>query len=129
MSNLQRRLTTPARGTFRRIYSRKDLIKPERAARKAKEQREARQFRLSRKQVCQRVFKLKKGRCERCRRKVSFDVHAWKDDRAQVNDIVPRSLGGNPLDVKNQELTCRKCHFGGPSGAHAPTPARMERRA
>jgi 5-methylcytosine-specific restriction endonuclease McrA len=104
------------------------LPKPERAERKAEKRLEERLRKLTRKQVCQIVFQRKKERCERCGRKVSFDVAAWKDERAQVNDIKPRSLGGDPLDPNNQELTCRKCHFGGPSGAHAPTPARMKKR-
>lgn len=111
-----------------RTYTHEQLVKPERAARKAAKKTSTRKFGRTRKQVCQLVFKLKKERCERCGVKVSFDVAAWKDERAQVNDIVPRSKGGDPLDVNNQELICRKCHFGGPSGAHAPTPARMARK-
>lgn len=30
--------------------------------------------------------------------------------------------------VNNQELVCRACYYGGPSGAHAPTKARMKAR-
>lgn len=102
------------------------LVKPERAARKAKRRTAERKFTLSRAQVRQRVFDREKGRCQRCRRAVSFDVSAWKDERAQVNENPPRSRGGDPLDPKACELTCRRCHFGGPSGAHAPTAARMK---
>jgi 5-methylcytosine-specific restriction endonuclease McrA len=103
------------------------IPKPERAARKAKKKEAEQKHRLTRKQVCQIVYRRERGKCQRCGRDVSYDVHAWKDERAQCNDIVPRGKGGNPLDPDNQELTCRKCHFGGPSGAHAPTPARMAR--
>ena len=103
----------------------KALQKPERAARKAKTRRAERKFTLTRAQVRQRVFDREKGRCQRCRRKVSFDVAAWKDERAQVHENPPRSLGGDPLDPAQCELTCRACHFGGPSGAHAPTAVRM----
>jgi hypothetical protein len=59
---------------------------------------------------------------------VSFDVAAWRDDRAQVNETTPRSLGGDPLKLSDCELVCKKCHFGGPSGAHAPRKDRMVQR-
>jgi 5-methylcytosine-specific restriction endonuclease McrA len=101
------------------------IPKPERAARKAKKLEVKKAHRLTRKQVQQIVYRRERGRCQRCGLAVSYDVHAWKDERAQCNDIVPRSKGGNPLDPDNQELTCRRCHFGGPSGAHAPSAARM----
>jgi 5-methylcytosine-specific restriction endonuclease McrA len=104
------------------------LPKPERAERKAEKRLIERARKLTRKQVCQIVFQRKKGKCERCGRKVSFDVSAWKDERAQVNELIPRSRGGDPCSPEGCELVCRKCHFGGPSGAHAPTPARMKKR-
>lgn len=104
--------------------------KPERAVRKAKQRKAERSRRLTRAQVREIVFIRERGRCQRCRVPVSFDVAAWKDEHAQVNEPLPRSLGGDPLDPKQCELVCRKCHYGGPSGAHAPTKARMtqERR-
>lgn len=108
-----------------RTYTRKQLMKPERAARKAKTRKAERTRALSRSQVRDIVFRRERGKCQRCRRDVSFDVYPWKDERAQVNENPPRSLGGNPLDPAQCELTCRKCHFGGPSGAHAPTAERM----
>lgn len=104
------------------------IPKPERAARKAAKRKTQATRRLTRAQVRTIVFTRAKGKCERCSRPVSFDVAAWKDERAQVNERVPRSRGGDPLDpVTNTELVCRACHFGGPSGAHAPTAARMAR--
>lgn len=99
--------------------------KPERAERKAKKKKAERVRALTRAQVRQIVFTRAHGRCERCQRCVSFDVLPYKDERAQVNENPPRSLGGDPLDPNQCELTCRACHFGGPSGAHAPTPERM----
>jgi 5-methylcytosine-specific restriction endonuclease McrA len=105
------------------------IPKPERAARKAAKRKTERRHQLTRAQVRQIVFHRAKGKCERCRRAVSFDVHPWKDERAQVNERIPKSRGGDPLDpIVNTELVCRRCHFGGPSGAHAPTKERMTAR-
>lgn len=85
---------------------------------------------LTRRQVVARVWLRDKGRCVRCNKKCKSKAETYPldPDRGEVNDIVPRSKGGNPLDMTNQELICRACHFGGPSGAHAPTPARMKQR-
>jgi hypothetical protein len=102
--------------------------KPERAARKAAKRQQQQQHRLTRAQVRQIVFRRAKERCERCQRRVSFDVAAWRDDRAQINEPQMRSKGANPLDPDQCELVCRACHFGGPSGAHAPTADRMVRK-
>jgi hypothetical protein len=102
--------------------------KPERAARKAAGKRQERARRLTRAQVRRLVYDRAKGRCERCQRAVSFDVHPWKDAHAEVNEPGMRSKGADPLDPKQCELVCHKCHFGGPSGAHAPTAARMRTR-
>lgn len=109
--------------------------KPERAARKAAKRKAERSHRLTRAQACAIVWRREGGtedrdaRCERCRRPVSRDVAGWKDERAQFNERIPRSLGGSDVDPSNIELTCRACHFGGPSGAHAPTAERMEHAA
>jgi 5-methylcytosine-specific restriction endonuclease McrA len=99
--------------------------KPARAVRKRKKKRAERTRRRTRAQVRAIVLRRERDRCQRCGIPVSYDVHPAADARAQVNEIVPKSQGGDPLDPDNCELTCRKCHFGGPSGAHAPTPARM----
>ncbi len=87
--------------------------------------RKERQHRLTRFQVRQLVFRREHGQCQRCGRLVTDDCWPWEDRRAHVNEIVPRSLGGDPLDPDNCELTCRPCHL--PHGQHAPTQSRMER--
>jgi 5-methylcytosine-specific restriction endonuclease McrA len=74
------------------------------------------------------VFKRAGSHCQRCGVFVSDRFPEWDDRRAHVNELTPRSLGGDPCDPANCELVCRRCHFGGPSGAHAPTPERMEKR-
>lgn len=105
-----------------------NLQKTYRADRKAKQRKADRQFALTRAQVRAIVMDREKGCCERCGRKVDFDCAPYLDHHGDVNDIVPRSLGGDPLDPDNQELCCHKCHFGGVSGAHAPTAERMKKR-
>jgi len=83
--------------------------------------------RLTRAKVVEQVWRRDKGRCTRCGIKCvrPKDTYPTDPNRGEVNDIVPRSRGGDPLSVANNALTCHFCHFGGPSGAHAPTPARM----
>lgn len=73
-------------------------------------------------------------RCRRCHRPVwpvgklegwsGRYCEGWEDWAGHVNEITPKSLMGDPTDPNNCELICRACHFSGPSGAHAPTPAR-----
>lgn len=107
--------------------------KPERAARKATKRKAEAQQHRTRTQACALVWRREGGtsdrlaRCERCRRPVSRDVAGWRDERAQFNERIPKSLGGSPTDPANIELTCRACHFGGPSRAHAPTKSRMKK--
>jgi 5-methylcytosine-specific restriction endonuclease McrA len=86
--------------------------------------------RLTRRQVVLKVWLRDKGHCVRCgkRCKPVKESYPTDPDRGEVNDIVPVSLGGDRLDVANQELLCFACHHGGPSGAHAPTAARMRAR-
>lgn len=108
--------------------------RPERAERKAKKKSDERARKRTRTQACAIVWRREGGsedrnaKCQRCGREVSRDVGAWRDERAQFNEVVPRSLLGDPTDPNNIELTCRACHFGGPSGGHAPTPERMVKR-
>lgn len=84
---------------------------------------------LTRRQVVEKVWIRDKGRCVRCDKKCKRPVETYPadPDRGEVNDIIPRSRGGDPLAVENNELICGACHYGGPSGAHAPTAARMKR--
>ena len=105
----------------------RSLQKTYRADRKAKQRKADRQFTLTRAQVRALVMERAKGCCERCGRKVDFDVAPWADHHAEVNENPPRSLGGDPLDPNQCELTCKACHFGGVSGAHAPTAERMKK--
>jgi 5-methylcytosine-specific restriction endonuclease McrA len=56
---------------------------------------------------------------------VTDDTEPWRDERAHVNERVPKSLGGSPYDPDNCELTCRGCHM--PNGRHAPTVERMRK--
>lgn len=107
----------------------KQLQKPsKRRAVVKKEKRQARK--LTRSQVVAKVWLITKGICQRCGKKCKppKETYPTDPDRGEVNDIKPVSLGGNPLDIDNQEMTCFACHHGGPSGGHAPTPARMKQR-
>ena len=64
--------------------------------------------------------------CEVCRRWVKRPRET--DDVLQVghvDEILPRSLGGSDTDVENCRLTCYRCHFSGPSGAHRKTERRL----
>ncbi len=97
--------------------------KPERRSRVKKRKDKAK--RLSRAQCRAIVFKRAKERCERCGRKVTDDTEPWRDERAHVNEMVPKSRGGSPYDPDNCELLCRPCHF--PKGQHAPTVERMRK--
>jgi hypothetical protein len=97
-----------------------------RAERKATKRKAERQFTLTRAQVRAIVMDRERGCCERCGRKVDFDCAPYLDHHAEVNEPGLRSLGADPLDPRQCELVCHKCHFSGPSGAHAPTKDRME---
>jgi 5-methylcytosine-specific restriction endonuclease McrA len=104
----------------------KALPKPEkRQAVTRKDDRQAK--RVTRAQVVAAVWRRDKGHCVRCGKTCvrPKETYPTDPDRGEVNDIVPRSLGGNPRDVSNNELLCHCCHFGAASGAHAPTAARM----
>jgi hypothetical protein len=104
---------------------------PKPAQRKAVEKAAAKASKaLTRRQCVEKVWIRAKARCERCgalvkRKAVSY---ATDPERGDVNEIVPKSKGGDPCDPRNCELVCGRCHFGGPSGAHAPTKARMTGR-
>jgi 5-methylcytosine-specific restriction endonuclease McrA len=102
------------------------LQKPER--RRHVKKRAKVQKKLTRAQVREIVYGREKMRCERCgqRTKRPNDC-TWGGDptMAHVNERVPRSKGGNPLEPKNCELTCQACHL--PGGQHAPTKERMQK--
>lgn len=73
----------------------------------------------ARKKCREAVIKKADSQCARCGGYASDDVPEWHPQRAHVNEIIPRSLGGSPIDMKNLELLCAKCHL--PGGIHAPT--------
>jgi 5-methylcytosine-specific restriction endonuclease McrA len=108
--------------------------KPERAARKADKRKAQLAHKRTRKVARNLVWRREGGtadrdaRCQRCGRVVSRDVSGFRDERAQFNEMLPKSLGGSDTDPDNIELTCRVCHFGGPSGGHAPTADRMVKK-
>lgn len=98
--------------------------KPERR-RYAKNRAKAKR-KLTRAQVRETVYRRERMRCERCDRRTKLPKDClWGGDplMAHVNERVPRSLGGNPLDPDNCELVCQECHL--PNGQHAPTAERM----
>ena len=94
------------------------IPKPQRADRKAAKHQVERVQRKTRAVVRKIVYLRERGTCERCRIAVSFDVYAWADNRAEVHEEPPRSLGGDPYDPDQCHLLCRKCHQSGPSGSH-----------
>lgn len=91
--------------------------KPER--RGVGKKRKQAQQRLSRAQCRAIVFKREKGRCQQCQRPVTDDVEPWRPERAHVDEILPRSLGGSPVDPSNCRLLCQACHL--PGGTHRRT--------
>lgn len=97
------------------------LAKPEPHKRvKARRQRAIAKARAE----CRRTVLVRdRHRCVRCDRSVSDELPEWHPHRAHVNERVPRSKGGNPLDPNNCELLCGDCHM--PNGRHAPTPERL----
>lgn len=100
--------------------------KPER--RRYVKNRERAKKKLTRAQVRELVYRREQMRCERCQRRTRRPNECtWEGDpaMAHVNERVPRSLGGDPLDPDNCELVCQGCHL--PGGQHAPTPERMQK--
>jgi len=101
--------------------ARVSLAFPKPEKRLAVEKRDARRVRrLTRAQVVAAVWRRDRGVCRRCARRCVQPKETYPTDpaRGEVHDLLPRSLGGDPLDVSNNFLLCHGCHFGGPSGAH-----------
>lgn len=84
-----------------------------------------RQRYLDRRQVRELVYRRESMVCERCTKQCKHPRECWPGDpdMAHVNEKVPRSLGGDPLDLDNVELVCGACHL--LNGEHAPTVERM----
>lgn len=76
--------------------------------------------RVTRHHVVAQVWRRDRGRCVRCQRLCERPGDTYPTDpaRGEVHDMTPRSLGGDPLSVANNQLLCHGCHYAGPSGAH-----------
>lgn len=93
-----------------------------RATEKAREKRQQ----AAARRVCREtVIAREHGRCQRCGVRVEDGLPEWHRRRAEVNEIVPRSRGGDPTDPDGCELLCAGCHR--PNGRHAPTAERGRR--
>lgn len=83
---------------------------------------------LTRRQVRAIVWRRDKGICQRCGKKCIEPRKTYPSDpdMGHVNEPEMRSKKkGVALTPEACELICQGCHFGGPSGGHAPTPDRM----
>lgn len=105
-----------------------DLRKPSKRIAVEKADRRAAKD-VMRRQVVAKVWLRDKGRCVRCGKKCKGkqETYPTDPDCGEVHEPEGRRTGAH-LDVDRCELLCRACHFGGPSGAHAPTAARMRTR-
>jgi 5-methylcytosine-specific restriction endonuclease McrA len=100
------------------------LAKPEPYRRvKARKKRQAHGLRKACREA---VYARERMICQRCGIKARHPAESfWEGDpfMAHVNEIVPRSKGGDPLDPDNCELVHQMCHM--PNGMHAPTAERQ----
>lgn len=103
--------------------------KPLKADRLKAQRKIDRQWAKDRATCRQQVYDAADGRCQKCGR--SLVLHPNEaftiDDIAHIDEIVPRSKGGDPLDVTNCRCLCRGCHFSGPSGGHRSRDFKTER--
>lgn len=90
--------------------------------RKQDKARQARADAKARRACVDEVWERAQGHCEECR------VLVYRPGTAvvwlrygHVDEILPKSLGGDPHDPDNCRLLCHPCHFSGPSGAHRVT--------
>jgi 5-methylcytosine-specific restriction endonuclease McrA len=91
--------------------------------RKDEKARKDRDFATARRRCRATVIARERGRCQRCGTRVSSKLPDGHPRRAEVNEIVPRSRGGDATDPAGCELLCAACHR--PNGQHAPTVARQ----
>jgi 5-methylcytosine-specific restriction endonuclease McrA len=78
-------------------------------------------FDLERAKCRETVYKRDGGCCVRCGTPLKLhpsDEGADWYNVANINEIRPRSLGGNPLDPDQCNTLCAECHTG--KGHHAP---------
>jgi len=92
--------------------------KPE--PRKKVKARTARQHAAARKVAVDACWKRADHCCQKCGRWVERprDTEDWFL-AGQVDEIIPRSLGGSDTDIDNLRLLCYVCHM--PYGAHRKT--------
>lgn len=98
------------------------LAIPKPTPRRIVKARRKRTFAKARKSCRAARYVLDGGRCVRCGKRLHLnpsDEGADWFNVANIHEVKPRSLGGNPLDPKGQETLCSDCHTG--SGVHAKT--------
>lgn len=101
------------RSKVKRSFSASAFFKPE--SRKKQKAREDRQWDKDRAACRLKVWTDAGGKCERCGRPLKLnpnDEGATEFNTANINEKVPRSLGGDPLDPKNCNCLCAGCHTG-----------------
>ncbi len=95
------------------------IAKPEpRAREKARKKREDA---AARRRCCDIVWRRANSRCEDCDVQV-YRSHTFFRKVGHVDELIPRSQGGDPHDPDNCRLRCYDDHMAGPSGAHRVTP-------
>ena len=83
---------------------------------KAREDRQQAQ----RRSVCvEQVWQRDRAACVLCGRSVRRCATVFSADIGEVDELVPRSLGGDPVDPQNCRLLCAQCHR--PNGTHRKT--------
>lgn len=96
-----------------RSFSASATFKPE--SRKKQKAREDRQWGKDRAACRLKVYTDAGGCCERCGRPLKLnpnDEGATEFNVANINEKVPRSLGGDALDHTNCSCLCAGCHTG-----------------
>lgn len=71
--------------------------------------------------ICRQiVYDRARGCCEWCGRPLVLKPQdaRYEAEIANIDEIVPRSKGGDPTDPRNCRCLCHDCHFSGPSGGH-----------
>lgn len=94
-------------------YSQLAIPKPE--PRKREKARKDRQWRKDRKVCREAVYTAGGGHCVDCGKWLYLnpkDEGADWFNVANINEIVPRSLGGSAIDPANGNIKCAKCHTG-----------------
>jgi 5-methylcytosine-specific restriction endonuclease McrA len=95
-----------------KTFSASALYKPD--SRKKQKAREDRQWTLQREACRAEVYARAGGCCERCGKPLVLRPSDAPHERliANINEKVPRSRGGDPLDPANCNCLCWDCHLG-----------------